>query len=295
MDRPDGTRCANCGVALAGLYCHACGQRHEPHIHSIGHFLAEAAESVTHADSRLWRTLLPLLFRPGFLTVEFFAGRRARYLPPIRLYLVLSVALFLVAGALPDGDGRRNLDVAFQDRAGAPARETADASAPRAPVIRDCETLEVSLPGAPWLRPRLVAACHRVASEGPDALVESLVHNLPRAMFLFLPLVAALMQLLYWRPRHAYVEHLLFLVHNHAAVFLSGTLLLIAAALLPGSTLLALAALVYYAWYLQRALRTVYGQGRALTLFKFATLGVVYLALGLVMLVATVVVSAVAL
>ena len=107
MDRPDGTRCANCGVALAGLYCHACGQRHEPHIHSIGHFLAEAAESVTHADSRLWRTLLPLLFRPGFLTVEFFAGRRARYLPPIRLYLVLSVALFLVAGALPDGDGRR--------------------------------------------------------------------------------------------------------------------------------------------------------------------------------------------
>ena len=52
---------------------------------------------------------------------------------------------------------------------------------------------------------------------------------------------------------------------------------------------------MYYAWYLQRALRTVYGQGRALTLFKFATLGVVYLALGLVMLVATVVVSAVAL
>ena len=94
--------CANCHAALSGEYCAACGQRHEPHVHTVAHFAGEALESVSHADSRLWRTLWYLLSRPGFLTREFFAGRRVRYLPPFRLYLVISVVFFLVVG-LPDG------------------------------------------------------------------------------------------------------------------------------------------------------------------------------------------------
>ena len=80
-------------------YCGACGQRAEPPVHSLLHFSRVATEDLTHADSRLWRTLGALLFRPGFLTAEFLGGRRARYLPPVRLYLVLSVAFFLFAAA----------------------------------------------------------------------------------------------------------------------------------------------------------------------------------------------------
>ena len=47
-----------------------------------------------------------------------------------------------------------------------------------------------------------------------------MVHNIPRAMFVFLPLLALSMKPLYWRPKRYYVEHLLFLIHNHAFVFL---------------------------------------------------------------------------
>ena len=68
----------------------------------MAHFAAEAFESISHADSRLWRTLWYLLARPGFLTREFFEGQRVRYLPPFRLYLVISVLFFLIVG-LPDG------------------------------------------------------------------------------------------------------------------------------------------------------------------------------------------------
>ncbi|MDF3020454.1 MAG: hypothetical protein K0Q92_1757, partial [Steroidobacteraceae bacterium] len=74
--------CANCHAPLSGEYCAACGQRHEPHIHTVAHFAGEAFESISHADSRLWRTLWYLFARPGFLTREFFAGRRVAYLPP---------------------------------------------------------------------------------------------------------------------------------------------------------------------------------------------------------------------
>ena len=76
-------------------------------MHTVAHFASEALESISHADSRLWRTLWYLLARPGFLTREFFAGRRVRYLPPFRLYLVISVVFFLVVG-LPEGDGDRH-------------------------------------------------------------------------------------------------------------------------------------------------------------------------------------------
>ena len=96
---PAGTACANCGARLVGRYCSECGQRHHDHpVHDFWHFISEALEDLTHADSRLWRTLSALLFRPGLLTREFLEGRRVRYLPPVRLYLVVSLVFFIIVG-----------------------------------------------------------------------------------------------------------------------------------------------------------------------------------------------------
>ena len=96
---PKPVHCENCGALITQTYCGVCGQRLEPPVHSLWHFAQVATEDLTHADSRLWRTLGALLFKPGYLTQQFLAGRRARYLPPVRLYLVLSVVFFLFASA----------------------------------------------------------------------------------------------------------------------------------------------------------------------------------------------------
>jgi hypothetical protein len=69
------TVCANCGATVPGHYCANCGQRVEHAVHSLWHVISEVAEDLTHADSRLWRTLSALLFKPGYLTTEFLAGR----------------------------------------------------------------------------------------------------------------------------------------------------------------------------------------------------------------------------
>ena len=72
--RPEGaqTVCANCGVALAGDYCHGCGEkRPDARDISVKHFVAEAAGELTSVEhSKLWRTLRALLFKPGLLTAE---------------------------------------------------------------------------------------------------------------------------------------------------------------------------------------------------------------------------------
>ncbi len=63
-------------------------------------FMREAAGRYVALDGRLWRTLFGLVARPGFLTQEYFAGRRRRYVRPARLFLVLYLLLFAVIGLL---------------------------------------------------------------------------------------------------------------------------------------------------------------------------------------------------
>ena len=88
--------CANCGQALTGEYCHACGQkRFVESDRRFGHLLHQFIESATDLDSRVWRSLRALVFRPGLLSREYFLGRRARWLAPIPLFLAVNVVYFL--------------------------------------------------------------------------------------------------------------------------------------------------------------------------------------------------------
>ena len=62
----------------------------------MGALFHEVMQDLVNLDSRVWRTLIALLSKPGKLTNEFIAGRRTFYLPPFRLYLVLSLIFFLL-------------------------------------------------------------------------------------------------------------------------------------------------------------------------------------------------------
>ncbi len=308
--------CENCGASVPGRFCGNCGQRVEPPIHSVWHFSQVAAEDVTHADSRLWRTLWALIFRPGFLTREFLDGRRARYLPPVRLYLVLSVVFFVWFAATahtgentPLSPGARaaiaearqhGAVVIVNGAAGAdtPAGATTGArpatAAPRASnrsstVDQEhCKLIHYNGPWRATLQPLFYRSCLQTSQDQGRSLSQSFLHNLPRAMFLFLPLLAAVMMLLYWHPRHYYVEHLLFCLHNHAFGFLVVLLAGILSALLPfAASLIGWATALYVAWYLFRSMRVMYRQGRLRTVAKLGVLAFVYLVAGSLTLAAT--------
>lgn len=82
--------CLNCGAMLAGEFCHLCGQKSEPLVLPVREMAAGLAGDLLSLDARIVRTLRGLLFRPGFLTREYLAGRRVGYVPPFRLYLMAS-------------------------------------------------------------------------------------------------------------------------------------------------------------------------------------------------------------
>jgi hypothetical protein len=112
------------------------------------------------------------------------------------------------------------------------------------------------------------------------ALSEAFIHNLSRAMFIFLPALALVMKAMYRHPRHYYVEHLLFFLHNHAFAFLVFALLTLMTRFVPSSigNWLTLGVWLYVPYYLFVSMRQVYGQGRWLTIAKLVVLSFTYFA-----------------
>ncbi len=251
--------CLNCGATLSGPYCAACGQRHDPHRPTFGHFIAETAESLSHADGRLWSTLRMLLTKPGLLSKEFFGGRRARYLPPIRLYIVLSVAFFLLLALVPDGGMSALGDTNVR-------------------MDSKCSELTYNGPFKPMMEQKLRSACQRIKADGGAALGNAFLQNAPKAMWLLLPVFAAILLLFYWRPRRLYAEHLLYLIHNHSAVFAALTIEELLDLALPDQADSVLGPLLfgYLLWYCYRGMRVFYGDSRSRTLAKFFALAFLY-------------------
>jgi hypothetical protein len=87
--------CENCHANVQGMYCSECGQSIESTLRYFWSVILHLLDDIFSFDSRASRTLFPLLFRPAFLTNEYIAGRRVHYVPPLRLYLFISIIFFI--------------------------------------------------------------------------------------------------------------------------------------------------------------------------------------------------------
>jgi len=201
--------CKNCNAVLLGRYCADCSQAADVHVPSTLELLHDMLEGLTHSDSRLWRTLKLLWFKPGMLTQEFVAGRRVAYLPPFRLYLILSIVFFLIA-SFTHSDGQV---IRFDDA----SKPAAASGGPRVTGCQDANF--ITFTNDPGWNQRFQHACLEVVRDNGRNLLHVVVGTMPKAMFIFLPLIAFLHMLLYWRPRSRYAEHLLFFIHLHAFYF----------------------------------------------------------------------------
>jgi hypothetical protein len=117
---PARSRCQNCGAELLGHFCHRCGQQDFDFHRSFGHVFLEALESLFHFDSKFFRNIVTLLLRPGQLSAEFNAGKRASQVPPFRLYVFVSFLFFFIRflGSGPDESGIALIGPGAESRAG---------------------------------------------------------------------------------------------------------------------------------------------------------------------------------
>jgi hypothetical protein len=276
MTSPALTRCANCGADLpltgALRFCPHCGQETALHPPSFWEFVHEFVGHYVALEGALWRTLALLLLKPGRLTREYFAGRRRRYVLPLRLYLSASFVFFVLVKLLGVGDLNMQFAAAV-DEQGQPVQVTTSPQfAARLQHARDCLAQGAACAWSDRLGARLLLQLAKTA-DAPQAAQQRLVSMAPYTVFLMLPVFAAVVQQAYRSRRMNYGAHFVFSLHMHSFWFIG----LLAMSLLPDAMTWPLAALIvgYGLWAMQQ----VYGGSWWTTGLRAFVISAVYVAL----------------
>lgn len=281
---PAPAHCLNCGTAIDGNYCAHCGQETVLHRPSAREFLHEFIGHHVALEGKLLGTLGRLLFRPGALTAEYLAGRRVRFVQPLRLYLTLSVLFFALmkftGAGLPSGD----LAAQPKQMAAQPAPQASRPGVPVAPTTPQLpkaaegddadEHVHFGMDKMEWLHriwPAAAAALDRFdnlpAKQQTRVLTDGFYHWAPTAMFCLMPIFALYLKLLYLGKGHRYGEHLLFALHTNAFAFAMFICMEVCRV-----GLLSFALWLWLIAYLPWAMRRVYALGRYATFWRWSLL-----------------------
>lgn len=195
----------------------------------IGRFLAGAVAELFSLDSRLTATLKPLLLKPGFVAHEYNTGRRARFVPPVRLYLFASFVFFVVLAFSPGNTLVTSFDTgtaaADSVRSASPDPVTADPG--RDSTMSEGGGPRLTIGGREVLKPDSADGSSSLTAvfferlgrsfEDQDQLVATFVSRFGQVMFFLVPIFAVLLKLVY-RDR-LYVQHLVYALYFHVMVF----------------------------------------------------------------------------
>ncbi|HEX2667306.1 MAG TPA: DUF4286 family protein [Gammaproteobacteria bacterium] len=329
---PEGPRCRNCGTPLSGKFCVECGQKNHTYVAPLWHVLHEFATHHFGFDTKFFHSIVPLLFRPGFLTREYCLGHEERYVKPFRMYLFCSIVFFFLAAIFwPDMDlGKNPANIK------AVRMSAADRTQARADIEKSIQALDAQpgdAAGKSFARSLLVAQRDRLdaaaattatppaaavtgakpagkaddddgfvridsgdekvdnrfarallnVKKNPDQFKKKLYENLPKMMFVLMPLIALFLKFFYIGTKRFLTEHFVFTLHYHSMVFVVMLLVLTLGSaarhiawLTPMKSEIATVAGWYMAIYLFLALRFFYRQSWLMTALKFFMLFISY-------------------
>jgi len=345
--------CKNCNIEIVDSYCSNCGQKYRERKETLRDLLYEFMGSFTNFDSKFFRTLIPLLFRPGKLTMQYMEGKHASQIHPIRLYLFSSFLYFLFFLGCAETPGtisssrqsadRKEVSESWEnsttnDNKGegivvGPLSIRNKTKGSNVTVVSDEDsTLKLSITGVEGLdslinadvKPDEYLAIQQLKS--PDEqdgflkryiihhslklyykgkedgkglitkIFESVINNVPKMLFVLLPLFALLLKLLYLRhKKFNYVDHAVLGLHFFSLVFI---LLLISQFVLDkifNTEIFTTTAVIWFSIYFLIAMRRIFKQKFFKTFVKFTLLGFSFFILLISAFVITVFISAFAL
>ncbi len=294
--------CLNCEAPLSGEnFCSNCGQKNDASKLTLKHVLSESVSNLFAFDGRFFYTLRNLLLRPGKVPAQYVEGKRMRFMNPVRIYFLTSVILL---GIIQIKDGATSMvDINTSDEPASVAKMDStkisvdnlsapvDASVPteEAPPflqkigkMGDFYKAHKSMPMQAALDSLgyeytlmnrfMYKQGAKVAEFDTEKFNRFLFSKMFWVLFLFLPLLALILKLLYVRRRFYYPEHLFFAFYNQSVFFL----LLSIAFLFNNAVEVVLLVLVMlsFAIYLFIAMKRFYKQSTRKTLLKFVFLNI---------------------
>ncbi len=288
--------CLNCSTWMNtnDVYCPKCGQKRlDRDDMSFRHLVSDSFFDYFHFDSKTIDTLKPLLFRPGWLTLEFMKGKRKSFVEPFRLFLVISLIYFIIlpfSGAKskePDPPAKNILTSAAKKEAnklhyslqGIPIDDAErDSMRKEIDSIGVREYVEKHHGNEPGWAKLLMRQSFKIMVSTGQSFSTVLEHTASKLIFVLIPVFALLLKLFYLRRKRLYFEHMIFSLHLHSFFFLFLLLFMLAGFFVNLSIFWIVLVFLVYGFF---ALKRYYGQSTRKTLAKEVLITLSYVTIGL--------------
>jgi hypothetical protein len=301
--------CPNCEFRFTETnnYCPNCGQENHTHKVPLKHYAVELLEAVFHFDTKIFVTLRDLIFKPGEITNNYNQNKRARYVPPLRIYIFISFIFFVLLSmsnnrvskklnVFPEDDDSIKFDLKtnFEDDKDTSGhyllkeiRKTNGEDEHLIDQYFKARKKEVS-----WYNRNVYRNMvkRKAGIFSPEEFTHKLSKNISWLMFFLMPVFALYLRLLYLRRKQYYSEHLIFSVHFHSVVFILFTFWVLQGML---KLNLGIYFFLLILAYLILFIKKVYTQSWTRTVVKSVVLVIIYgITIGIMLLV-TLIISAI--
>lgn len=286
--------CNNCSYEFiyANNFCPVCGQKnHELRI-PLKHLLEEVIESTLHLDSKTFRTVKYLITKPGFLSLEFNSGKRAGYVPPVRLYVFISFIFFFLLNLLsgghkndavhPGANSKSDLSISYRKIY---SNELRGFTLQQADSLMKARNVELTN-----FNKYFVHQMQKIANSSSSEFTHLLMKNISYMMFLLMPVFGMWIFLFNKKQLEYYIESLAVSVHFHSFAFLTFTILLLISSLMKLELFLFLEFLVM-PFYMLLMFKRILQQSWFLTIGKTMVVGILYLISFFTLLLITILIS----
>lgn len=294
----DDKQCENCGHTVEQIYCPRCGQKNTETRQSFAHLAAHVAEDITHYDSGFWRTVKYLMLRPGRLTIEYLAGKRQRYVPPVKLYIFISFITFFLLAISPvftiSDDNKKEAAKAIDPDK--PLAHTGSVSfgTESYDSIEQLDSVQNSLPEDKkmgyteyTLKKKMITVLTKIpASELGEQFIASAQRNMPKVLFIYMPVFAFWLWLFHGKKRWYFFDHGIFTLHYFSFLLLLSSIcltLITVLALITGespvydilNTIITTLSVLYSIIYFFIAHKKMYGERKFISIVKSFFLSII--------------------
>jgi len=258
------TTCKNCDTSFTGQYCPNCGQHVKEIERPIRFMIVDFMGTFVSFDTRLIKTLVAILLKPGKLTQDFLDGKRARYMPPFRFYVFVSFVMFLLISTITGNSIKKGM----QDSSNPVVNLNGDIIVNDSiQILKDSiqaivnSNLKESLDSVSYQKYEKIAAqkdtvdivthdiikeiitdddskyeaTAKLIQEHPELYTAKLFQYTSWAFFLFMPIFAFFLWILFYRSKSLYIGHLIFALNIHSFIFTITSIVVGSALLFPNN------------------------------------------------------------
>lgn len=257
---------------------------------SIRHIIGESFLDYFHFDSKLFRTLRPLIFKPGQLTMEFMTGKRKSFVEPFKLFLVISVIYFLLlplnkeSAPEPEFSGNsgnshlrvntgKPNNITYTLQGISLSSEGQDTIRKEVDTIGMKRYIDKHFAKSGWGSKLFIKQVLKIMLYSGQSFKSVLEHTASKMIFLLIPVFALLLKLCYLRSKRLYFEHLIFSLHIHAFVFFLLFIALLIEFLVPVKMIILILIFLLYLYF---ALKRNYQEPVGKTLWKLFQVVLLY-------------------